>query len=358
METKQKKKLLWQLPFLALLVIGSILIIRQQHAMPYQKNQGFVFGTTYNITYQSNDDLQQEIEAELKKVDRALSMFNDSSVITRINKGEESIDSDEIGTMFLEVYAIAQKVSDDTNGAFDITVAPLVNAWGFGFKHGEMPTAKQVDSLRQFIGYKKMTLTPPLPKTFPSISKTLTGTHLLHKADKRMMLDCSAIAKGYGCDVVARLLYAHDIQNFMIEIGGEVITRGNNPQRVPWKIGVVKPTDDTLAVAHENQTVMNVTDKAMATSGNYRNFYYRGGKKYAHTIDPHTGYPVQHSLLSATVLTKDCATADAYATSFMVMGLDKAKEILEKHPELMAYLIYSDKDGELAVWQSPKLKEE
>jgi thiamine biosynthesis lipoprotein len=138
----------------------------------------------------------------------------------------------------------------------------------------------------------------------------------------------------------------------MIEIGGEVITRGNNPNRVPWKIGVVKPTDDTLAVQRENQTVLNITDKAMATSGNYRNFYYKGGKKYAHTIDPHTGYPVQHSLLSATVLAKDCATADAYATSFMVMGMEKAKEVLKRHPELMAYLIYSDKNGELATWQS------
>ena len=333
-----KKNLRWQLPFLVLLIVGTILIIRQQHAMPYQKNQGFIFGTTYTITYQSNDDLQQEIEAALKKVDGALSMFNENSVISRINRGEHALVNDEESRMFTEVYNLAMKISAETDGDFDITVAPLVNAWGFGFKSGEMPTKQQVDSILQFVGYNRLPSTLHLP-----LKEGFGG---------QTLLDCSAIAKGYGCDVVARLLRSKDIQNFMIEIGGEVVTRGNNPRRVPWKIGVVKPTDDTLATQHENQTVLNITDKAMATSGNYRNFYYRGGKKYAHTIDPHTGYPVQHSLLSATVLAQDCATADAYATSFMVMGVEKAKQLLKRHPELMAYLIYSDNNGELATWQS------
>ena len=171
------------------------------------------------------------------------------------------------------------------------------------------------------------------------------------------MLDCSAIAKGYGSDMVARMLERKGIQNYMIEIGGEVVTHGISEKRVPWKIGVTKPSDDSLNTSQELQTVLNITDKAMATSGNYRNFYYKGGKKYAHTIDPQTGYPVQHSLLSATVLTKSCATADAYATAFMVMGIEKAKAILSKHPELMAYFIYSDNSGELKVWFSPSLKD-
>jgi thiamine biosynthesis lipoprotein len=143
----------------------------------------------------------------------------------------------------------------------------------------------------------------------------------------------------------------------MVEIGGEIITSGISPRRLPWRIAVIKPTDDTLSVSHEQQTVLNVTDKAMATSGNYRRFYYKGGKRYAHTIDPKTGYPVQHNILSATVLARDCATADAYATSFMVLGLEGAKHILERHPELMAYLIYSDKDNNLAVWYSPSMKD-
>jgi thiamine biosynthesis lipoprotein len=243
--------------------------------------------------------------------------------------------------MFLDVFQQAMKISQETKGAFDITVAPLVNAWGFGFKNGEMPSPRQVDSLRTIVGYQKVSL--------------VNGK--VRKADPRMMLDCSAIAKGYGTDVVARFLRKRGVQNFMVEIGGEIVTQGVNPQRVPWRIGVTKPTEDSLNVGHELQTTLNVTDIAMATSGNYRNFYYKGNKRYAHTIDPHTGYPVQHNILSATVLAKSCMVADAYATSFMVMGLDGAKEVLQRHPELMAYLIYDDGQGGNGIWYSPSLKD-
>jgi thiamine biosynthesis lipoprotein len=171
------------------------------------------------------------------------------------------------------------------------------------------------------------------------------------------MLDCSAIAKGFGTQVAADFLRHRGVKNFMVEIGGEIVTSGVNDNRLPWRIGVTKPVDDSLSVSQEMQTVLNVTDKAMATSGNYRNFYYEGGRKFAHTIDPKTGYPVQHSILSATVLADDCATADAYATSFMVMGLERAKKVLERHPELMAYFIYSDERGQNAVWFSPSMKD-
>lgn len=171
------------------------------------------------------------------------------------------------------------------------------------------------------------------------------------------MLDCSSIAKGYGCDVVARMLEKKGIENYMVEIGGEIVTKGITQKRLPWRIGVTKPTDDSMLVSQEYQTILNVTNKAMATSGNYRNFYYRNGKKYAHTIDPKTGYPVQHNILSATVLANNCATADAYATAFMVLGLEKAKIILEKHKELMAYFIYADEKGDNKVWFSPTLKD-
>ena len=170
------------------------------------------------------------------------------------------------------------------------------------------------------------------------------------------MLDCSAIAKGYGTDMVAKFLKKKGIQNFMVEIGGEIVVSGNSEKQVPWRIGINKPTDDSLNTNQELQEVVNVSDIAMATSGNYRNFYYKNGKKYAHTIDPKTGYPVQHNILSATVLAKDCATADAYATSFMVMGLDGAKKVLEKHPEICAYLIYADHKGNNRIWYSPSLK--
>ena len=337
MTNNRNKRLIWQIPFLVLLIVGTVLIIRQQQSTPYQKNAGLIFGTTYSVTYQYGEDLQKEIEAELKKVDADFSMFNSQSLVARLNNGENP----ELSSDFIDVFKLARQVSEDTDGAFDITVAPLVNAWGFGFKNEQMPTKEQVDSLRQLIGYQHVILK----------DKTIT----MQKPG--MMLDFSAIAKGYGVDVVARLLERHDIKNYMVEIGGEITTRGINPERVPWRIGVNKPNEDALNESHELQTILNVTDKAMATSGNYRNFYVKEGKKYAHTIDPKTGYPVQHTLLSATVLTDRCAKADAYATSFMVLGMDGAKQILERHKELMAYLIFTDRKGNLTVWYSPSLKD-
>ena len=309
----------YKLLFLLLLIVGTVLIIRQQRAMPYQHDNGFIFGTVYSITYQCEDNLKTEIEAALQQVDGEFSMFNDTSTVARHNRGEKVSES----PMYKEVYKLAQTVHHETDGAFDITVAPLVNAWGFGFKHEQMPTKHQVDSLLRI----------------------------------RNQFDFSAIAKGYGSDVVARLLRRRGVTNFMVEIGGEIVTQGISERRLPWKIGVTKPTDDSLSVNGELQTVLNITDIAMATSGNYRKFYYKDGQKYAHTIDPKTGYPVQHSLLSATVLAKDCATADAYATSFMVLGVERAKAVLEKHPELMAYFIFARPDGTNDVWFSPSLQD-
>ena len=336
MDEKQKKKLIWQLPFLVLLIVGTVLIIRQQRSMPYRQVSDFVFGTTYKIIYQCDSDLSVAVRDELMKVDRSLSPFNKESVITAVNQNREV----KLDPYFIEVFTKAMEVSRDTEGAFDITVAPLVNAWGFGFKHEQMPTKSQVDSLRQIIGYQKV---------------SLVGGKV-RKQDPRMMLDCSAIAKGFGVDAVARMLRNRGVQNFMVEIGGEVVTCGVNAQRLPWRVGVIKPSEDSLNVGHELQTILNVTDKAMATSGNYRNFYYKNGRRYAHTIDPKTGYPVQHSLLSATVLANSCTVADAYATSFMVMGRERAQQLLERHPELMAYLIYDDGHGDIAVWFSPSLR--
>ena len=285
----------------------------------YQHNGNFVFGTMYNMTYEYERDLQADIDAVLQQVDGEFSMFNEQSTVARINRGDTTVERSE---MFNEVYQLALAVNSETDGAFDITVAPLVNAWGFGFKHEQMPTAAQVDSLMKISN----------------------------------QMDFSAIAKGYGCDVVARLLESKGISNYMVEIGGEVVVSGHNAKGEPWHIGITKPVDDSLSVDSELQAILSITDKAMATSGNYRNFYYQGGRKYAHTIDPRTGYPVQHSLLSATVLADDCATADAYATSFMVLGLEGAKAVLGRHPELMAYLIYTDEQGNYAVWYSPEME--
>ncbi|MBO4821479.1 MAG: FAD:protein FMN transferase [Prevotella sp.] len=335
---KKSKHLIWQLPFLAFLVVGTVFIIMQQRDMPYRTTSGPIFGTEYHITYQYDNDLQKEIMDELEKVDQSLSPFNPNSIITKVNENQPV----KVNEMFTDVFNLSRKVSEATDGAFDITVAPLVNLWGFGFKEGATPDRHSIDSLLQIIGYEKV---------------TLGSDHQVRKSDPRVTLDCSAIAKGYGCDVVASVFRRHDVANYMVEIGGEIVTKGVNEKRLPWRIGVNRPTDDPLQQSQELQTVLNVTDMAMATSGNYRNFYYKDGKKYAHTIDPKTGRPVQHSLLSATVLTRDCATADAYATSFMVMGMERAQGVLEKHPELMAYFIYAGANGNMEVWYSPSLRD-
>ncbi len=325
----------WQLPFLLFLIIATVLIIRhrQPSNIPFQRSEGMVFGTVWHATYQSDSVLSHSIIQELSRVDASLSMFNPKSTVSRINSGE----SEETDSLFRMVFTQAQQISEATNGCFDITVAPLVNAWGFGFKEGELPDSSQVDSLLQFVGWDKLTL----------------EGNLLHKSDPRMVLDFSAIAKGFGVDQVASLMRRKGISNFMIEIGGEIVVSGHNPKGEKWSIGVNKPVEDSTSTNQEVETILHLTDCAMATSGNYRNFYISpDGRKLSHTIDPHSGRPVQHSILSSTVVAPTCSMADAFATSFMVMGLDEAKKVLSKHPELQALFIYSDENKELKIWKN------
>lgn len=321
----------WHYPFLAFLIIGTILILthsRSEAKPEYRTAQGLVFGTSYHITYLYNADLQEDIEHTLALVDNALSMFNPNSTISAVNRSESVFVDD---TLFLKVYRRAMEISDLTGGAFDITVAPAVNAWGFGFKHAENIRQATIDSLLEITGYSKIHETDGM----------------ITKDDARIMLDCSAIAKGFGSDMVVSMLRSKGIVDFMVEIGGEIVVSGQNPKGKLWNIGISKPVDDSLSVSSDLQTVIPVTDIAMATSGNYRNFYVKDGRKYAHTIDPHTCQPVSHSLLSATVFAPDCATADALATSMMVMGLDSAQALLSRHPEFQAYLIYQTPDGSI-----------
>lgn len=325
----------WQLPFLLFLIIATVLIIRhrQPRNIPFQRSEGMVFGTVWHATYQSDSALSHSIMQELSRVDASLSMFNPMSTVSRINSGE----SEETDSLFRMVFTQAQQISEATNGCFDVTVAPLVNAWGFGFKKGELPDSSQVDSLLQFVGWDKLTL----------------EGNLLHKSDPRMVLDFSAIAKGFGVDQVASLMRRKGISNFMIEIGGEIVVSGHNPKGEKWSIGVNKPVEDSTSTNQEVETILHLTDCAMATSGNYRNFYISpDGRKLSHTIDPHSGRPVQHSILSSTVVAPTCSMADAFATSFMVMGLDEAKKVLSKHPELQALFIYSDENKELKIWKN------
>ena len=329
-----KKKLLWQVPFLLFLIIGTVVILKKQP--PFRTNEGMVFGTIYKITYQHDDDLQEDIKQALMEVDNSLSPYNPNSIITRINHNEDTT----LNTHFTHVYGLAQQISAETEGAFDITVAPLVNAWGFGFKHSIDIAPNVIDSLRQFVGYQKT---------------RMEGGKIV-KDDERLMLDCSAIAKGYGVDVVARTLDQKGVKHYMVDIGGEVVLKGKSPRMKDWRIGINKPIEDSLSVNQELQTILEISDIGMATSGNYRKFYYKDGKRYAHTIDPRLGTPVQHNILSATVLAKDCTTADAYATAFMVMGLEKAKAYCEQHPELDAYFICTGKNDNYEIHYTPGME--
>lgn len=328
MEKKAQRNFLW----VALFALGTIgILARHNRAIPYQTATGLIFGTIYNITYQYDGDLKAEIETELKRFDGSLSPFNDTATITRINRNENIIPD----TFFTNVFRRSMEISEETQGAFDITVAPLANAWGFGFKKGTFPDSIMVDSLLDITGYPKV---------------ALSADGKISKKDPRIMLSCSAVAKGYAVDVIAQLLEKKGIANFMVDIGGEVVVRGTNPKNSLWRIGINKPIDDSLAVNRELQTILQVTNVGIATSGNYRNYYYKNGKKYAHTIDPRTGYPVQHNILSATVITRDCMSADAYATAFMVMGLEEAERFADAHPGLDACFIYTDEKGEFQMF--------
>lgn len=347
----------WHIPFLLLLCAGTIYVIRTNNTTEnstsgmhesaaideawndadIQKCSGSVFGTEYHITYQNGGDIHNELKEVMAGVDNSLSPFNKESVITAINNGNNV----EADSMFTEVFDMAKNVAEETQGAFDITVAPLVNAWGFGFKNKIDVSKEKIDSIRKYVGFEKVRM---------ENGKVI-------KEDKNIMLDCSAIAKGYGVDAVGRYLEKKKIRNYMVEIGGEIRVKGCNPEGRLWKVGISKPIDDSLNVNGEIQEVLMVSDIAIATSGNYRNFYIKDNKKYAHTIDPRTGYPVQHSILSSTVVAPTCALADAYATSFMVVGLDEAKKILARHKELQAYFIYTDSKGKMATWCTKDLED-
>ena len=320
--------------FLILLVAGTIFILSRSK---YQTSQGEIFGTTYHVRYNSTQNLDKEIEQELFRVDTIFSLFKENSLLSRFNRGE---DKGKGNTLFAEVIKLSLEISNETEGAFDITVAPLVNAWGFGFMNKQPLSNKQVDSLQKLVGYQHLSFN----------GKELT------KDIPNLQIDCGAIAKGYAVDRIAKLLSDKGCQNYMVEIGGEVVVKGNNDKGEKWKIGINKPTQHALPTEEDLQTLLSLTNCGIATSGNYRNFYIKDGKKYAHSIDPKTGYPVQHSLLSATVISQSCAKSDALATAFMVMGLDKAKAFVETHKDIQVYFIYADEKGNYQVWMSDGMK--
>ena len=286
---------------------------------------GSAQGTTYNITYVAGAyaNYRVAIDSIFHNIDQSLSTWQTNSLISQINRNETNI----IDAHFLAVFRKAKEVSEITNGLFDPTVAPLVQAYGFGFKKKDQVTPALIDSLRRWVGYKNIGL----------------QDNKLVKKHAQAMLDFNAIAPGYTVDVLAAFLESKDIEHYLIELGGEVLAKGNKLDGSSWILGIVQPNENQNDDTHLN-TRIQLKNLALATSGNYKNFYIEDGKKYSHIIHPYTGLPARNSLLSATVTATDCMTADAYATACMVMGWQAAKQFIESHPELhiSAYFIYDD----------------
>jgi thiamine biosynthesis lipoprotein len=326
---------------LIFILCGSIILYscNQSQKTTYISIGGFTQGTTYNITYESMDstDYKKDIEYLLAEFDTSLSTYIPTSVISKINRNE-STKSDYYLNIVLKK---AEEIYKITNGAFDITVAPLVNAWGFGFKNKEEMTNARVDSIMEFVGFNKISF----------------NDSVIIKSDPRIMLDMNAIAQGYSVDVVANFLENKGIANYLVEIGGEVKTKGFNKKGKEWKIGIDKPFDNNLMPGENLQAIVKLSNKSLATSGNYRKFYEYDGVKYSHTIDPKTGYSVNHSLLSTTVIADDCMTADAYATAFMVLGLEKSYDLVMRLPGIEAYFVFSDENGAFQVKSTAAMQE-
>lgn len=304
------------------------------------KLYGEAQGTTYSLQYfdSLNRDFQNEIDSLLYFFDQGVSTYQNSSEISQINK---NLINEVKDPYFLHCFTTAKTLWHQTHGAFDPTVYPLVNAWGFGPESfgNKMPSKQTIDSLLAFVGFEKINL----------------NHNVILKTDARAALDFNAFAQGYSVDIVSQFLEQKGIVNYIVEIGGEVFAKGPN-----WKIGIEAPTYNKYKL-NAIQIILSLNKKGVATSGNYRKYVEYDGVKYAHHIDPKTGYPTKNRLLSATVIAEQTIIADATATGLLVLGLRKAKNYLKHHPEIDAMLIYSKKSGKLKRYYSrnwePKIKE-
>ena len=300
--------------------------------------EGLAQGSTYHITYFDKEkrDFQPEIEKILADFDLSVSTYIPNSIISRINSNDKNVIVDKY---FITCFNKAKEVWKNTSGAFDPTVYPLVNAWGFGPGKKQKIEKQKIDSILKFVGFDLI---------------KLKGNKVIKK-DARVALDFNAFAQGYSVDVVSEFFNSKGVNSYIVEIGGEVYAKGKKPNGDNWKIGIEKPIDNKES-SNAYKAFVKLENLAIATSGNYRRFVIEDGVKYHHHIDPKTGYPSKNNLLSVSVFSKECISSDANATGILVMGLDKAKEFLAIHPELQAYLIYSDDKGNYQVYESLGLK--
>ena len=319
----------------------SILILAGCHRKKseYVKISGFAQGTTYHITYENsnNKDYSADIDSILKAFNKSLSVYDSTSIISRINNDDPTVEADD---WFVTVFKKSAEVNVISEGAFDITVGPVVHAWGFG----NAPIAKHdtayIDSLLQFVGMDKVKLEGrKIIKKYPGVK-----------------IDVDAIAQGYSVDVVCDFFKSKGLQNYLVEIGGEVRGKGTNAKGKFWHVGIDRPSDENVPPGKDLQSIIEINNKSLTTAGNYRRFFVENGVKYGHIIDPKTGFPARNTLLSATVICDDAITADAWDTAFMVLGLEKSKEVLKKLPGIDVYFIYSDPKGEFKIFYSEGVK--
>ncbi|MBI3133695.1 MAG: FAD:protein FMN transferase [Bacteroidetes bacterium] len=316
-------------------------------------------GTTFTVVCNDKIDLTiEEIETILHNFDLALSAYIPNSTITRLNDAPAGVfEYRDSFNYFNRCYLLSQQMWQISNRTFDPTVYPLVEGWGFMKNIENVPDSATVDSLRALVGFAdgvNFTF-----KTHTDSIGNIIPDFKVVKHNGRAKLDFNAIAQGIAVDVIAEKLESKGAENYFVEIGGEIRVKGVNTEGQLWSVGIDKPIENSTADERELQEIIQLKDRSVATSGSYRKFYEKDGIKYSHTIDPTTGYPVQHSLLSATVVAENCGIADAMATAFMVMGPDKAIQFLTEHPELNieVYLIFNNDKGRLETFYTKDFRD-
>jgi thiamine biosynthesis lipoprotein len=314
-------------------VIAVIAMFCSRGRNRYFTHEGVVWTTDYHITYEASRDLGDSIQLILNNLDMSVSPYNTASLISALNEGKTA----RVDAYIRRLIEASMAIHKESGGAFDPTVMPLVNAWGFGYKNGTLPSSAQIDSILQFVGMDRI---------------TLQGDTLV-KRDPRLMLDFSSIAKGMACDEIGRMLARNGAVNWLVEIGGEVMASGMNSRGTAWQVSVDLPTDEQDGVSHESAMTLALDSGAVATSGNYRKWRDEGGNRLSHIIDPRTGSSQTGTLLSVTVTAHDCMTADAWATACMVMGENQVKNMMQGRNDLGVMTIAADTvTGSLIVWSN------
>ena len=293
----------------------------------YVSTSGEIQGTFYNITYETAKILDSDFARELHLFDKSLSIFDSLSTISKINSNKSVNPAKD--TVFMRVYNRAMQISQETDGAFDITVSPLVKLWGFNHSSRHDVSQSMLDSVLQFVGYNKINI----------------SNGQVCKSDPRVQIDANAIAQGYSSDIIGEFLERNGVENYMVEIGGEIRVKGLSPKGEPWRIGITDPEDDSTAVNDKVKDIVSLTNASIGTSGNYHKYHFVNGKKVGHEIDPKTGLPAQKNLLCASIIAPDCISADAYATACMVMGLEKSLALCRKNKDIEGYFVYLDPNG-------------